>query len=517
MDELTSILAEQSVLCHIQITANHISYVNSAFAKLTGYSCEELKLMSSADLQDLVHPSYRNLHPWCISDEFVSTEPNHQEFVLIRKDGCLVDVESFSKTIFDDGVKSVVTILFDISERHRFEQAKDAMLDITKEATETISIASLLKKIHTHLYKLIDASNFYVALYDEKTALYYFPYAIDDQDDDFSPQPLKGSLTDYVRRTGKPMLIDDEKHRELAESGEVGYVGPDSPLWMGAPLVTRTGIIGVVAAQWYQVPTKGHKADLDLLSYVSKHIAWAIERKRADAFLRESERKYRTVSERALLYLDLMGHDIRNQLQVAVGATELLKLKHHETDFISTLDMILLALENCLSVISQIKATEYLMDLELTQTEIGKILRESVDYMLQNYPQVEIDLKIPSDEFYIWADRFLGLLFRNIMENAVVHNNSNQIRLWVSLKQEHDGYSITIEDNGPGIPKKRTSLLFDKKRRYGGVGLHQSKHIVDKYNGTIDIINCTEDIPKRGTRVKIWFPMMSHSDSMTDI
>ncbi|NIQ30980.1 MAG: diguanylate cyclase, partial [Acidobacteria bacterium] len=52
---------------------------------------------------------------------------------------------------------------------------------------------------------LLDTSNLYVALYDESSGLYWFPYHVDQYESvEQQPLTLAGSLTDYVRRTGTP-------------------------------------------------------------------------------------------------------------------------------------------------------------------------------------------------------------------------------------------------------------------------------------------------------------------------
>lgn len=80
---------------------------------------------------------------------------------------------------------------------------------------------------------------------------------------------------------------------QLREKGEVELIGPDSPIWLGAPLKTAHGTIGVVVVQSYIDGTLYAKRDLEMLNFVSEHIAMAIERKRADETLQESEEIYR--------------------------------------------------------------------------------------------------------------------------------------------------------------------------------------------------------------------------------
>ncbi len=73
------------------------------------------------------------------------------------------------------------------------------------------------------------------------------------------------------------------------------------------------------------------------------------------------------------------------------------------------------------------------------------------------------------------------------LENSVIHNLGTEKRVWVVLEEEKDGYRISIGDNGQGITDERKADLFDTERRYGGVGLHQTHHIVEKYGGSVEV------------------------------
>ncbi|MBU1651682.1 PAS domain S-box protein, partial [bacterium] len=81
---------------------------------------------------------------------------------------------------------------------------------------------------------------------------------------------------------GEPVRIKLAKHDELETSGDISFYGPQSKIWMGVPLKTSNGTIGVVTVQSYHDENAFTDADLEVLMYVSENIAQAIERKRAE-------------------------------------------------------------------------------------------------------------------------------------------------------------------------------------------------------------------------------------------
>ena len=189
----------------------------------------------------------------------------------------------------------------EITERKRVEQIQAVLFSISQATAKSRNLKELLKNICEQLGTLIDTSNCYTALYDKEKDRYSFPFYVDEYDklEPYATEPLPKSLTDYVRRTGEPLLVDEEVFQELIQKGEVRLVGTRASIWLGIPLKTKQEVIGVVAVQSYNKKSLYSAKDLELMTFVSENIAFAIERKLAEDALRESEEKYRHLVERA--------------------------------------------------------------------------------------------------------------------------------------------------------------------------------------------------------------------------
>lgn len=116
------------------------------------------------------------------------------------------------------------------------------------------------------------------------------------------------SLTGEVILARHPLFLTETMLTERAEAQRI--VGITPKIWLGIPLLVKGEVIGVVAVQHYSNPEHFQKRDLDLLVAVSDQIAVAIERKRADEAVRESEEQYRELVQSAnsiILRTDLQG------------------------------------------------------------------------------------------------------------------------------------------------------------------------------------------------------------------
>jgi PAS domain S-box-containing protein len=184
-----------------------------------------------------------------------------------------------------------------LAEHKSTDQIQAALYHISEAAQASQDLGELYKLIHAVIAELMPAENFYIALYDEAADLLSFPYYADEFDETPSPQKPGKGLTEYVLRCGQPLLATPEVYKQLMENGDVELIGADSLDWLGVPLKTLTHTIGMMAVQTYNPKVRYSQADQNLLVFISNQVAMAIERKRVEATLRESEQRYRLLFE----------------------------------------------------------------------------------------------------------------------------------------------------------------------------------------------------------------------------
>jgi two-component system cell cycle sensor histidine kinase/response regulator CckA len=188
----------------------------------------------------------------------------------------------------------------DISQRRRAEKLQSALYRIAATTSATEDLNEFYAAIHGIVGELMYAENFYVALYDPRSDTISFPYCVDEVDPTPAPMRPGNGLTAWVLRNGQPLLTLDADFHAMVRRGEVELIGSDSEAWLGVPLQGGGKTFGVLVVQSYDPRIHFDAADKDLLNFVSQHIAVAVERRRAQEAIRESEERYRLLFERNL-------------------------------------------------------------------------------------------------------------------------------------------------------------------------------------------------------------------------
>ncbi|HEY2802558.1 MAG TPA: GAF domain-containing protein, partial [Actinomycetota bacterium] len=173
-------------------------------------------------------------------------------------------------------------------EHQRSEKVQSALYRIAETASAAQDLQGFYVTIHGIVRELMYADNLYIALYDDDRQLINFPYFVDEVDLDVPDPNLwepygignAAGTTAYLLREGHPMLLTTADVHRLVDEGTLELVGVPPVDWVGAPLRAEDRTIGAIVVQSYRDDTPHAEADLELLTFVARHIASALERSR---------------------------------------------------------------------------------------------------------------------------------------------------------------------------------------------------------------------------------------------
>ncbi|HEX6834251.1 MAG TPA: EAL domain-containing protein [Rudaea sp.] len=215
-----------------------------------------------------------------------------------------------------------------VLERQRGERLQAALFRIAELGHTTESLEDFYAAVHRVVGGLLYARNFYIALLSDDHGYLTFPYSVDEYDRNRKPRRLGMGLTEYVLRTGTALLADRAGLERLNSAGAVHSIGTRSRSWLGVPLICADRTVGVIAVQSYSDEHRYTPRDQELLTFVSYHIANALERKRNGESLRQAYAKLEQRVVERTGELAALNRDLREQIMVRERVERQLK---HET------------------------------------------------------------------------------------------------------------------------------------------------------------------------------------------
>ncbi|WP_235271425.1 HAMP domain-containing sensor histidine kinase [Halorubrum saccharovorum] len=206
----------------------------------------------------------------------------------------------------------------------------------------------------------------------------------------------------------------------------------------------------------------------------------------------------------------IVRHDIRNDMAVVLGWMELLE-DHVDDEGKEYLQKILASGEHVVELteiahdyVETVVSNE---ELAVEPISLRSALTTELSLREESFPQAEfvVDGSIP--DVAVAADGMLSSVFRNLLNNAVQHNDKDTPVVEVSCEPRDDGVDVRIADNGPGIPDDKKEFVFGKgERGLGspgtGIGLYLVQTLVTQYGGEIRI----EDNEPTGTVFVVGLP-----------
>lgn len=209
----------------------------------------------------------------------------------------------------------------EVFERRRAERLQQSLFEIADLATSNIESEVFYSELHRVISHLIPANNCYIALLDKQLSHVSFPFYV-SQASTCLPDSRKvcDGLTEYVIKTRKPLLLHNSELESLIASGEIYSKTPelnctkDIHQWIGIPLFIHGQVRGALTIYSLSMSHSYQEKDLELLTFVSQHIATAIEQKLSAESLKNSyEQLEEKVVERTQA-LAMLNQELENEI-----------------------------------------------------------------------------------------------------------------------------------------------------------------------------------------------------------
>jgi len=203
----------------------------------------------------------------------------------------------------------------------------------------------------------------------------------------------------------------------------------------------------------------------------------------------------------------IVRHNFRNKLQIVSGRFNQIDNRTDDTKIFDQMRRAiteLVKLTSWVNRITSLSGDEENMD----RVNIRTILEDEVEKYERQYP--DIDWTLDSETVYIDANPLLGRAFHELIDNAVQHNDHEDLAVTVTASENFADQQIDIQviDTGQPIPDIEITPLLsgeepDQLEHGENIGLWEVQTIINRHQG---ILKVTENSTER-TVIEVTLPL----------
>ena len=439
-------LAEQSPNMIFINKKGRIVYANEKCEEIMGYSRDEL-YSPDFDFLVLIAPEFREKIKNNFKRHLRGEDIPPYEYTILTKAGKRIEAILTPKLIDYEKEKAILGTITDITQQKKSEKIKGSIYKISEAVHSAGSLEELFRSIHTIIGELMPAKNFYIALYDKDIERLSFPYFADEYDQTPAPKKLGKGLTEYVLRTGEPLLASPEVFEELVRKGEAELIGAPSIDWLGVPLKMDHQTFGVLVVQSYTEGVRFGEEAKEILNFVSGQTAMAIRRKHQEEQIKES------LQEKEVL-LQEVHHRVKNNMQIISSLLNLEAAQTKDREFIRMVKDSQSRIRSIALVHEKLYRSKDFANINFSD------YAESLAVHLFQFNQVDsnlIRLRTKLEDVFLDIQTAIpcGLILNELITNALKHAfpDASGGEIMVELRPlNQNAFEMIVRDNGVGIP-----------------------------------------------------------------
>jgi hypothetical protein len=379
--------------------------------------------------------------------------------------------------------------------------------EFTQATTSLMEIRDLCTAIVRKISKTFEALSVTLWLVDEKEEVLVLGASTVLTD-------IQAKGIESLKREGKELiLIMREKQMavdlmDLKESGgkDLEKVNPDflreARIRYCAPLAAGGHFIGLLALDERVADERFTLADFDLLKTIADQIASMVLNLRLSEHLREVKEAeaFQTMSA-------FMMHDLKNLASSLSLTIQNLPIHFDNFDFRQDAMKIMeQGVTRINRMCNQLSALGKKIELNPVEADLNHLVKNSV-YCLNGSSKVKLvtDLQ-PLPRLMLDTEQIQKVMTNLILNANEAVGNAGEIRV---TTEQRNGWAIfSVSDNGCGMSKEfvERSLFrpFRTTKKQGiGIGLYQSKMIVEAHQGRIEV----ETEEGRGSVFRVMLPL----------
>jgi len=189
----------------------------------------------------------------------------------------------------------------------------------------------------------------------------------------------------------------------------------------------------------------------------------------------------------------VVRHDIRNDMTVVLSHAEFLAdhVEDAGRDYLDTLVQHSEHVVELTDTVRELMASMLADDPgEPGDVRLARVLEEEIETVGDGYEAATFTVEGSVPDVRVAGNEMLSSVFRNLLNNAVQHNDAAAPTVTVSATADGDSVEVRVADDGPGVPDDRKDAIFGKGERGidspgTGLGLYLVHTFVEQFGGDV--------------------------------
>ncbi len=377
----------------------------------------------------------------------------------------------------------------------------ERLFEITRSLSSSVDVETYLQSILSAATELTESESASLLEYDEVSQEFSFKFIPWFHRDAVSSArvPLSGSIAGWVFLNVKALAINDVANdsRHYGKIDEL--VGAKTRSLLGVPLILHGRPVGVFEV--FNKKDNYTEEDILILDTLASLASTALQNDLLEKSIMSSREESLELDKLKNEFIAITSHELRTPLGLILGhATFLRELVG--SDFKEQVDAIIRNAARLKEIIESLSS----VDNYETGGSLVRSRRVSVSRIIEDVASsfhemamskgIALKTEVPQGR-ELWVDidgGKIAIVLSNLLKNALTFTNEGG-KVLILGKQKPEYVTVTVKDNGLGIPAKDLPRIFDRfyqveshlTRRHGGMGLGLSvaKVMIEMHGGRI--------------------------------
>jgi len=207
----------------------------------------------------------------------------------------------------------------------------------------------------------------------------------------------------------------------------------------------------------------------------------------------------------------VVRHDIRNNLQVIRGHAGMIEgcTDKSGQEHIDTVQRCTKSAIELTKTARNLSETMVNTEADIEPVRLDQHLDSVINNARSEFDDAIITVENPIPNTIVSGNDLLKAVFRNLLKNAVVHNDKETPQIQLSVMVNDETLTVSVADNGPGISDGHKEEIFGKGDKGldspgTGIGLYLVQTLVNQYGGNVYV----EDNSPEGAVFMVELPMI---------